>query len=217
MTRRLLLLTLMTWLVAGAASARASAAEAATTPPEPVPVAALPAAATVSDARGGPVALDTGLVIARPALLGTGMVRGVAAGVSGAGWLTWGLRAAWGQALEYTEHWAITDNEVRLRAVGLLQGNAGRGTWALRLGVGASAIYTTRDRAQAGRLGAAGSTEELHTTAWTLAPGGELEVGVTLRVVGTWGLALFVGPSLHHARGDTIVGWGGHVGLAWLP
>ena len=143
------------------------------------------------------------------------MTAGVSAGILHAGTVTWGARASYSQATEYTTTWAVTHTEVRLRAVGAVQGTLGRGTVGLRLGAGVTTLYETRVRAQAARLGdAAGS---LDTSAWSALPGGELEGFITLPIVGPFGLGFSAGPSLHVFQGAVVPGWLAQLTAVWWP
>jgi hypothetical protein len=71
--------------------------------------------------------LDTGLVLAFPAALQTGMSAGVGATfmrtATRGGWLAWGARASWSTATEYSAGptYAVTNQEIRLRLCGQLQ------------------------------------------------------------------------------------------------
>ncbi len=159
--------------------------------------------------------VDLGVFTALPAALGTGLSGGVGAGVLHAGWLTWGLRASYAQATEYTTTWATTHREFRLRAVGVLQRSLGRGAVGLRLGVGATLLYESRARAQAARLGDAGTG--LDTSTWAALPGGELEAFVALPIVGPVGLGLSGGPSLHVFQGSVTPGWLAQLTAVWWP
>lgn len=179
-------------LTCGAAPAWAE--DAVTAPAEATPTA-----------FGARWRVDAGLLAGLPAALGTGMTAGVGAGVLHAGTLTWGARASYSQATEYTTTWATTHYEVRLRAVGALQKQLGRGFIGLRLGAGATFLYEVRDRAQAARLGSAGVG--LNTSASTVLPGGELEAFLALPIVGPIGLGLSAGPSLHLVPNSDGGGW----------
>jgi hypothetical protein len=172
---------------------------------------ATPAESTATAVEGN-WRVDAGLLTGLPAALGTGMTGGVSAGVLHAGTLTWGARASYSQATEYTTTWATTHREVRLRAVGVLQKQLGRGFVGLRLGAGATFLYEVRARAQAARLGDAGVG--LNTSAATVLPGGELEAFIALPIVGPIGLGLSAGPALHIA--PTIGGTGWSATPGWL-
>jgi hypothetical protein len=166
-------------------------------------------------AAAGPIHADAGLTLAHPAALPAGLATGVALGAMTPGVLGAGLRASYASTTEYALSWATTHSEVRLRACGQLSANAGRGTLALRLGAGTTIVRESRDRAQAGRLGSSG--QALSTSAWGVLPAAELEAGVQVRVVSDFGVAIFVGPTAHLLDGAVRAGFGGHVGIAWLP
>src|SRR5260221_828466 len=87
----------------------------------------------------GRLALDAGLVMAPSMTLQTGMSTGLAAGVTyGRRHVALGVRASWSTATESSLVWTVTHDDYRLRAVAVLQQPAGRGTFALRLGLGPS-------------------------------------------------------------------------------
>ncbi len=174
----------------------------------------LPAATTASAPQSA-WRLDAGLQTGLPAALGTGLSSGVSAGILHAGTWTWGARASYAQATEYTTTWAVTHHEIRLRAVGALQGQLGRGFVGLRLGAGATALYEVRARAQAARLGAAAG--DLNTSAWAMLPGAELEGFLALPIVGPFGLGLSAGPSLHIVNGAVTPGWLVQLTAVWWP
>lgn len=157
---------------------------------------------------------DVGLLMGLPAALATGQTTGIAAGIGSNGAIGWGLRASWSTATEYTLTRAVTDSETRVRALVSFRRSAGRGAFVLRLGAGATLVHETRERDQAARLGAAAGLTE---SAWAALPGGELEVGATVRVAGDWGVAVMGGPSAHLVDGVVQPGWISSLGIAWLP
>jgi hypothetical protein len=163
--------------------------------------------------------LDSQLVLALPAALQTGMSAGVGAGFSRratvGGLFSWGARASWSTATEYTLIDTVRNDDIRLRLCGLIQHNAGRGSFGLRLGVGATAVYEGRTRAQGSRAGLTGSA--LETTAWSLLPAADLDVVVVLRVWRSWGMSLSGGPSVHLVDGSMHKGWSSGLGVSWQP
>ncbi len=180
----------------------------------PVEAAAAPTP-TDAPAAAGNWRVDAGMLTGLPAALATGLTSGMGAGVLHAGTLTWGARASYSQATEYTTTWAVTHHEVRLRADGALQRQIGRGFVGLRLGAGVTALYEVRLRAQAARLGDAGGA--LNTSAWNALPGAELEAFVALPIVGPIGLGLSAGPSLHIFQGGVTPGWLAQLTAVWWP
>lgn len=187
---------------------------------EEVPAVQAPGAATETSPQLPPAgrgqAVEAGLLAGRTAALGTGQTVGLFAGWQQAGpRLGWGARLSWSQATEHTLTWAVTHDELRLRAVGSLRGEAGRGTWHLRLGLGATVVYESRERHQSARLTESGLP--LTESAWGLLPAGDLELGVTLRLAGAWAVVVAGGPSAHLLDGAVEPGWSGTVGAAWLP
>jgi hypothetical protein len=163
--------------------------------------------------------LDSQLVLATPAELSTGMSAGVGADYSrritaGDG-LALGARASWSTATEYTRIDTVRNDDIRLRLYGLVQHNAGRGSFGLRLGAGATAVYEGRTRAQGVRAGLTGSA--LETTAWYLLPAADLDVVVVLRVWRSWGMSLSGGPTVHLVDGSIHAGWSSGLGVSWQP
>ena len=163
--------------------------------------------------------LDTQLVLASPAELPTGLSAGVGADyarrITAGGALAWGARASWSTATEYTLIDTVRNDDLRFRLVGLAQHVAGRGSFGLRLGVGATAVYEARTRAQGARAELSGSN--LETTKWYLFPAADLDVVVVLRVWRSWGMSLNGGPTLHLADGSAHVGWSSGLGVSWQP
>jgi hypothetical protein len=163
--------------------------------------------------------VDSQLVLALPAALQTGMSAGVGAGYSRRatpdGLLSWGARASWSTATEYTLIDTVRNDDIRLRLCGLIQHNAGRGSFGLRLGAGATAVYEARTRAQGSREGLTGSA--LETTAWYLFPAADMEAVVVLRVWNSWGLSLNGGPTMHLIHGSVRAGWSSGLGVSWQP
>jgi hypothetical protein len=163
--------------------------------------------------------LDSGLVLASPAELTTGMSEGVGASfsrrITTGGGLAWGARASWSTATEYTLIDTVRNDDIRMRLYGLVQHNAGRGSFGLRLGAGATAVYEGRTRAQGARAGLGGS--DLQTTTWSLLPAADLDVVVVLRVWRSWGMSLSGGPTMHLVDGSVHKGWSSGLGVSWQP
>jgi hypothetical protein len=163
--------------------------------------------------------LDGQLVLALPAALQTGMSAGVGLGyfraATASGWLAWGARASWSTATEYTLIDTVRNDDIRLRLCGLIQHNAGRGSFGLRLGVGATAVYENVTASQGSRAGLTGSA--LETTKWYLLPAADLEGVVFLRVWHAWGMSLSGGPTLHLLDGSARYGWSSALGVLWQP
>ena len=163
--------------------------------------------------------LDGQMVLALPAALQTGMSAGVGAGFSRRstedGFLSWGARASWSTATEYSLIDTVRNDDLRFRLCGLIQHIAGRGSFGLRLGAGATAVYESRTRAQGSRAGLTGSS--LESTAWYLFPAADLEAVVVLRVWNSWGLSLSGGPTMHLIDGSARAGWSSGLGVSWQP
>jgi hypothetical protein len=172
-------------------------------------VCALPVA--TSAAPAAEAVLAAGLPAAMPA----GLTMGVGAGVLGRGLLAWGARASWSTATEFTEAWAVTHDETRLRAMVALQRSIGRGSVGLRLAPGLTVLRERAERAQSARLTTSGLP--LSDAAWALLPAVDLELAIVLRVVGDAGVVVRAGPTLHVVNGAAEFGWTGGLGVAWLP
>ena len=157
--------------------------------------------------------VDGRVLLAAPAALATGLTTGVEAGYTRGGRLAWGVRASWSTASELTRTENVRNDDVRLRLVGVLRHQAGRGSFGLRLGLGGTLVYEERTRSQGSRAGLTG--EALRQTVWSLLPGADLEALVVLRVVGAWSVTVSGGPTLHILHGAANFGWLAGLGVAW--
>ncbi len=168
-----------------------------------------------------PWQVEGGLRLSPPAALSTGLSTGVGAGFVHGRTLAWGASASWSSATEHTISWAVTHADLRFRLLGVLQTTMGKGTVGLRLGAGGTVVHESRTRHQGSRAGLEGS--ELEDTSWRLLPAADLELVITLKIVGPWGLTVGGGPSLVWAEGVEDVDrplrptWTGTVGVAWVP
>lgn len=161
------------------------------------------------------LALDGGLAVGFPAALPTGLTRGLGLGVQGIARgerLAWGVRASLTTATESSAAWEVEHRELRLRATGSLQHAAGRGTLALRLGLGGALVREHRTRHQGMRAGLEG--DELETSALALLPIASLEGVIALGVRGPWSLRIAGGPTVI-LDGGPRAGWTGEIGVAW--
>jgi len=163
----------------------------------------------------GPLAVDAGLVLAAPATLGTGLSSGFGAGLTRGRRFAWGLRGSWSSATESSLVWTVSQDDFRLRAVAALQQPAGRGVFALRLGLGPTFVYEHRTRNQGARAGLTGS--ELETSALAVFPGADLEALVKLHILGPWFLQINGGPTAIVADGYVRFGWTAQIGAGWQP
>lgn len=161
--------------------------------------------------------LGGGLVLARPAALATGLMEGVGLDythrATEGGLLAWGGRAAWSTATEYSLVDTVRNDDLPLRLFGMVQHVAGRGSFGLRLGAGATIVYEGRTRAQGSRAGLTGSA--LENTAWYVLPAADLEAIVVLRIWEAWGMSVRGGPSWHIVSGSVRTGWSGGMGVTW--
>jgi hypothetical protein len=176
--------------------------------------------AVVSDSfayrPGGDLLVDGGLVVGFPTALPTGFSRGVGAGITfGHCPLRWGARIAWVSATESTLAWQVTNSDLRMRATGSLQHDAGRGSIGLRLGIGGTLVHESRLRNQGERAGLTG--DELATSERALVPAADLDAVVTLHLIGPWLLMMSAGPSVAAISGDAHASWTAELGIAWRP
>lgn len=165
----------------------------------------------------GDVAVDGGLVVGFPAALPTGLSKGAGVGVTQGrgGVLAWGARASWSTATESSISWTVTQWDLRLRAIAELRHRAGRGTIALRGGIGATVVHEHRVRNQGSRAGLTGS--DLETSAVAALPAADLEAVVAVHVAGPWVLVMSGGPSVDLRSGALHGGWIAGLGVAWQP
>ena len=162
-----------------------------------------------------PVAVDAGLLLARPTALETGLSMGLSAGATWGETLVAASRLGWSTTTEYTLTRTVTQQDLRLRLGGGAQAALGPGKLGLRALAGATAVYERSARDQAERAGLTG--DDAARTRWAFLPAGELEAAVTLRLVGDFGLALALGPWLVWRDGAAQGTYFGELGLAWLP
>jgi hypothetical protein len=163
----------------------------------------------------GPLTVDGGLVLATPAALDTGLSTGLGAGVSFGRRLAWGLRAEWSSATESSLAWTVSQSDIKLRATAALQGAAGRGRFALRLGLGPTFVYESRLRNQGMRAGLTGS--DLRTSTLATFAAGNLDGVVAVHIAGRWLLTMSAGPSATLVDGKARVGWSALIGTGWQP
>ena len=163
----------------------------------------------------GTLAVDGGLVLALPARLQTGLSSGIGAGVTRGRRFAWGVRGSWSSATESSLVWTVSHDDFRLRAVAALQQPAGRGVFALRLGLGPTFVYEHRTRAQGARAGLTGP--DLETSALAVFPAVDLEGVVTLHLLGRWSLIISGGPTALIADGVLRGGWTAQLGAGWQP
>lgn len=165
----------------------------------------------------GGLSLDGGLVVAMPSALPAGISEGFALGVTRecGCLLSYGVRASWSTATESTEAWTVNQQDVRLRVTGALRHAFGRGTLALRLGVGPTLVYEDRTRNQGMRAGLTGTA--LETRALAALPAADLEAMVALHVSGPWLVVASGGPSVDWLSSAFHTGWIAQLGIGWQP
>jgi hypothetical protein len=123
------------------------------------------------------------------------------------------MRASYSTTTQNSETWIVTHPDIRLRATGSLRHVVGRGTLALRLGVGPTFVRELRERNQAMREG----RTDLNTRAWGTVPAADLEAVFAVHVAGPWLATASGGPSLDYFGGGVNVGWLATLGVAWQP
>jgi len=165
------------------------------------------------DSKGG-LAVDTGLLVASPAALPSGMSTGLVAGItrSCGCHFAYGVRASWSTITESSLVWTVDQTDFRLRATGSIRHDAGRGSIALRLGLGPTFVHEVRTRNQSMEAGT-----DLTTRAWGTVPAGDLDAMFSLHVAGPWLAVASGGPSLDHFGGAFVLGWSASLGVAWQP
>jgi hypothetical protein len=169
---------------------------------------------TFATRAGGPYIVDAGLLIGQPAALPTGITTGIGAGVTReCGCLfSYGVRASWSSETDLSTVWTLTHWDMRVRAIGSIRHTAGRGTLALRLGVGPTFVREDRYLTQGMR---AGNLQE--TTAFAMLPAGELEAVVGLHIAGPWLAMVSAGPTLDVVNDKLRGGWIAQIGVGWQP
>ena len=163
----------------------------------------------------GGMTADGGLIFGLPAALENGFSRGVAAGLMFGRRLAAGVRVSWSTATESSLAWTVSHADLRLRATAAIQQEAGRGRFALRLGLGPTIVRETRLRNQGARAGLTGTA--LGTSALAALPAGDLEAVVAVHIAGRWLLMLSGGPSVSVVDRTMRAGWTAQLGAGWQP
>jgi hypothetical protein len=162
----------------------------------------------------GRLQIDVGAGFGFPTALTTGLSTGVSAGATvGECPLRWGVRAAWVSTTESNLVWSVTNSDLHLRLTGSAQHDAGRGTFAVRAGIGPTMIHETKVRNQGMRAGLTGT--DLQTSAFQLAPALDLEAVVLLHITGPWMVVLAGGPSAALVGSKLHGSWNAEIGVAW--
>ena len=166
------------------------------------------------DSKGG-LGVDAGLLVASPAALPSGMSTGIVAGVTRSCGcrFAYGVRASWSTITESSLVWTVDQTDLRLRAVGSIRYDAGRGSVALRLGLGPTFVHEVRTRNFAMEEG----RTDLTTRAWGAVPAADLDAMFSVHVAGPWLAVASGGPSLDHFGGAFVLGWSASLGVAWQP
>jgi hypothetical protein len=163
----------------------------------------------------GRLTVDGGLVLGLPTVLDTGLATGLGGGVMFGHTLSFGVRASWASATESSLAWTVTHMDVRLRAAVAIARDAGRGRFALRLGLGPTFVDENRVRNQGMRAGLTGSA--LQTSAFDAVPTADLEAVVAVHIAGPWLLMVSGGPSVSIEGGAARAGWTAQLGTGWQP
>jgi hypothetical protein len=156
---------------------------------------------------GGPLTVDAGLVLDLPTALGPSLSNGFGIGVTRGRLLAWGARASWSTATESSIPWTVTQSDLRLRVVGVIQHTLGRARLGFRLGVGPTIVHESRLR----------NGSALETSTFSTLPAGEVEVLVAVHVFGPWLFDLSGGPSAAVDGGSLHGGWVSLIGVGWQP
>jgi hypothetical protein len=165
----------------------------------------------------GALVVDTGFIVGLPAALPTGLSTGIGAGImhTCGCHLAYGALASWSSASASSETWTVTHDDLRLRATGAIRNDVGRGSLALRLGVGATLVHEDRVRNQGQRAGLSGM--DLEQTATEMLPAADLEAVVGLRIFGAWAFQVAAGPTATYFDSHVRGGWTAELGVAWHP
>lgn len=161
--------------------------------------------------------LDGGLLTSTASVLPGTMSTGLVVGASrrcGCRF-DYGVRTSWSRATGSSMTWAVAHSDLRLRATGGIWQAVGRGTFALRLGLGTNVVHEVRDRTQGERAGLTG--DDLRTSAWRALPALDLEAVITLQVAGPWSVVVAGGPSFNLFDSNLNRGVAAQLGIAWQP
>ncbi len=161
-----------------------------------------------------PNLFDGGLALGMPTALPTGLARGIGLGFTRGFRFTWGVRGSWMAAEEASPVWLVSHDDFRVRATGSVRHAVGRGTFALRLGLGGTLVREHRVRHQGMRAGLEG--DELESRALELLPTATVEGVFAMHVRGRWSLVMAGGPVISYddrARGS----FAAEIGVAWQP
>ncbi len=158
----------------------------------------------------GSLILDGGVLVGEPAALPTGMSTGVSLGISRlcGCHFEYGARFGWSSATENSQFWTVTHDDFRLRAIGAIHHQAGRGTVALRLAIGATVVHEVRMRNQ--DMG-------LDSRAFDTLPAADLEAVFAVHVTGPWLAIVSAGPSFDNFQGSLVTGCMSQLGIGWQP
>ena len=163
----------------------------------------------------GPLSIDAGLLLAKPAALGPGLSTGFGVGVMGGRTLAWEARASWSTATESSISWTVTQSDLRLRVGAALQSTLGRARAGLRIGIGPTIVHETRTRNQGAAANLTGSA--LGSSSVATLPAGEVEAFVALHLFGPWLFTVSGGPSASIDSGNARAGWISMMGVGWQP
>jgi hypothetical protein len=161
--------------------------------------------------------VDAGVLVASPAILTGALSTGIGIGVTRrCGCLVeYGAQLGWSTASGESTSWSVTHSDLRLRVVGGLRRDVGRGALSLRMGLGTTVVHETRERNQGERAGLTG--DDLMTSAWRAIPAGDVEAVVSLHLAGRWLAVVGGGPALYLVDGNVHAGWTAQLGVAWQP
>ncbi|CAN5213492.1 hypothetical protein BH11MYX1_BH11MYX1_04580 [soil metagenome] len=163
----------------------------------------------------GALAVDAGLFLATPSALPSGISTGLAVGLTRACGchLAYGVRATWSSITESSGVYTVTQDDYRLRLTGEVRHEVGRGSVAVRLGIGPTFVHEVRVLDQGMRSG----RTDLDRRAWGTVPAADLDARFAIHVAGPWLGIASAGPSLDHSGGAFAWGWNATLGVAWQP
>ncbi len=164
--------------------------------------------------HGGDLTFDGNLLLGMPAALPAGMTTGFSLGLTrNCGChFSYGVRASWSTETESSLVWTVSQSDYRLRAVGAVRHDAGRGTIALRLGIGTTIVHEDRIDTSSMRL-----SHQIETRAVEALPAADLQAVVGLHITGPWLATIAAGPSVDVLDGALKGGFVAEMGVAWQP
>ncbi len=181
-----------------------------------ISVAAIVSAGSVQAAERCPeLMLEGGVFSGMPAALEVGhSLGGMLALSNGVGPFLYGGGVSVSESSEYSPSWRLSHVDTRVRGFVGVRAAAGRGTWIARLGGGITIVHEERVRHDSVAIGH--TNVGANESNWAVLPALDLQGGLALNIYGAWGIALFVGPTVHF--GDEVAwGFAGSAAIVWTP